>query len=172
LIDRVCHCDGDFLPTSDRNFGGITMPKSSVFKRCGNWLTVLSGCALTIGVVLLQPALAEAGSNIRKDGSIVAEIDGRYLRQRGSIVAEFDGDNVRRSGSIVLTFDGRYVRERGSIIAEIDGRNIRRKGSIEWQIDGNGNVRRHGSISYSVDGYTDSESMKRKIVTFLLLFAE
>ncbi len=127
--------------------------------------------ALLLGL-LLVPALASASPYIRKSGSIVAEIDGRYLRQRGSIVAEFDDRYVRKSGSIVLEFDGRYVRERGSIIAEIDGRYLRKRGSIEWEIEANGTVRRHGSIFYTVDDYTDSESMKRKVVAFLLLFAE
>jgi len=123
-------------------------------------------------VAVLVPALASASPHIRKSGSIVAEIDGRYLRERGSIVAEFDGNYVRRSGSIVLEFDGRYVRERGSIVAEIDGRYVRKSGSIEWEIEGNGTVRRHGSIFYTVDDYTDSEAMKRKVVAFLLLFAD
>ena len=128
------------------------------------------GAALAL--VLLVPALAVAGPNIRKNGSIVAEIDGDHLRQHGSIVADFDGNSVRRSGSIVLEFDGHNVRERGSIIAEIDGHYVRRGGSIEWEIEGNGNVRRHGSIFYTVDDFTDSEAMKRKVVAFLLLFAE
>jgi hypothetical protein len=131
-----------------------------------------AAAGIALALVLLLPGLAQAGANIRKSGSIVAEIDGNHLRQRGSIVAEFDGNNVRRSGSIVMEFDGRYVRQRGSIVAEIDGRYVRKSGSIEWEIEGNGTVRRHGSIFYTVDGFTDSESMKRKVVAFLLLFAE
>jgi hypothetical protein len=128
--------------------------------------------ASALCAALLLPAAARADNDIRKNGSIVAEIDGQYLRQRGSIVAEFDDRYVRKSGSIVLEFDGRYVRERGSIVAEIDGRYVRKSGSIDWEIEGNGTVRRHGSIFYTVDGYTDSESLKRKVVAFLLLFAE
>jgi hypothetical protein len=133
---------------------------------------ILPLATLALCAVLLLPAGARAGANIRKSGSIVAEIDGTYLRQRGSIVAEFDGRYVRRSGSIVLEFDGHNVRERGSIVAEIDGRYVRKHGSIEWEIEGSGTVRRGGSIFYTVDGYTDSESMKQKVVAFLLLFAE
>lgn len=122
--------------------------------------------------VLLVPALVLANPHIRKSGSIVAELDGRYLRQKGSIVAEFDGNRVRQSGSIVLEFDGRHVRQRGSIVAEMDGRYVRKQGSIMWEIEGNGTVRRRGSIAYTVDDFTDSDAMKRKVVAFLLLFAE
>lgn len=126
-----------------------------------------------VGLACLLPGLdAWAGPYIRKQGSIVAELDGNYLRQRGSIVAEFDGRYVRERGSIVLEFDGRYLRQRGSIIAEIDGRYLRKQGSIAWEIEPNGTVRRHGSIAYTVDGYTDSDAMKRKVAAFLLLYAE
>ncbi len=123
-------------------------------------------------LLVAAEGLAEARSCIRKSGSIVAEIDGRYLRQGGSIVAEFDGKYVRRSGSIVAEFDGRYVRQRGSIVAEMDGRYVRKSGSIEWEIEPDGDVRRHGSLFYHVDDYTDSEVMKQKVVAFLLFFAE
>lgn len=123
-------------------------------------------------VILAAEGVAEARTTIRKSGSIVAEIDGRYLRQGGSIVAEFDGRYVRRSGSILAEFDGRYVRQRGSIIAEIDGRYVRKSGSIEWEIEPDGDVRRRGSLFYRVDDYTDSEVMKQKVVAFLLFFAE
>lgn len=124
----------------------------------------------TLLFLVLSEGLSYARSAIRKSGSIVAEIDGRYLRQRGSIVAEFDGKYVRKSGSIVLEFDGRYVRKSGSIVAEIDGRYIRRSGSIVWEIDQNGTVRQHGSIAYTVDDYSDSD--KLQVVAFLLLFAD
>lgn len=123
-------------------------------------------------LILAAEGMAEARSVIRKSGSIVAEMDGRYLRQGGSIVAEFDGRYVRRSGSILAEFDGRYVRQRGSIIAEIDGRYVRKSGSIEWEIEPDGDIRRHGSLFYHVDDYTDSEAMKQKVVAFLLFFAE
>lgn len=129
---------------------------------------LMAAAALLVAV----EGAAEARSYIRKSGSIVAEIDGRYLRQGGSIVAEFDGKYVRRSGSIVAEFDGRYVRQRGSIVAEMDGRYVRKSGSIVWEIEPDGDVRRHGSLLYHVDDYTDSEVMKRKVVAFLLFFAE
>lgn len=122
--------------------------------------------------ILAAEGEAEARSTIRKSGSIVAEIDGRYLRQHGSIVAEFDGRYVRRSGSIIAEFDGRHVRQRGSIIAEIDGRYVRKSGAIEWEIEPDGDIRRHGSLFYHVDDYTDSEVMKQKVVAFLLFLAE
>lgn len=118
------------------------------------------------------PAAAEVRAHIRKNGSIVAEIDGEHLRERGAIVATFDDRYVRQRGAILAQFDGRYVRQRGTIVAEIDGRYIRKSGSIAWEIEPNGNVRRSGSIRYTVDGYTDSVRMKRKVAAYLLFFAE
>lgn len=109
---------------------------------------------------------------IRKQGAIVAELDGRYLRKGGTIVAEFDNNYVRQRGTIIAEFDGKYIRQRGSIVAEIDGRYIRKRGSIEWEIEPNGIVRRSGRIVYTVDDYTGSEAMQREVAAFLLFFAE
>ncbi len=112
---------------------------------------------IALAFVMAVPMVAEAGSYIRKNGSIVAEIDGDYLREHGSIIA---------------TFDGRYLRKNGSIYAEFDGNYIRMSGSIVWEIDDRGYARKHGSIMYSVDGYTGSERMKQKVAAFLLFFAD
>lgn len=127
---------------------------------------------VTLSLFVAAEGTAMARTYIRKDGRIVAEIDGRYLRQNGMVVAEFDGKYVRQSGRIIAEIDGRYIRERGQIIAEIDGKLIRKSGAVAWEIEPNGNVRRHGRLMYTVDDYTDSTAMKEKVAIFLLFFAE
>lgn len=122
--------------------------------------------------LFLIDTTAEAATHIRKQGSIVAEIDGRYLRKGSTIVAQFDGDKVRSEDRIVAEFDGRYLRREGSIVVEIDDRFVRQSGAIVWEIRKNGDIRKGGSIHYHVDGGVDSEDMMRKVVAYLLLFAD
>jgi hypothetical protein len=131
-----------------------------------------SFCIVFCLVLFIGSLNAQAGSNIRKNGSIVAEIDGDNIRVNGSIVAEFDGNNLRKSGSIYAELDGKNIRKDGSIYAEIDGDNIRKDGSIIWQIESNGNARKNGSIMYALEGYSGSETMKWKFAAYLLFLAD
>jgi hypothetical protein len=141
------------------------------FPSKGEAMTHITRCAIVGLVALVLAQALWAGSPIRKNGSIVADLDGKYLRQNGSIIAEFDGKYLRVSGSIVAEHDGKNVRKNGSIVAEIDGTYIRKNGSIIWEIEENGTVRKNGSIFYTVDGFTGSEEMRWRVAAYLLFFA-
>ncbi len=136
------------------------------------WFTVFSTGLAFLGLFLFLSAMmsppAKAEHYLRKNGTIVASIDGKYFRSNGSIVGEYDGSYVRRNGSIIGQIDDCYIRSNGSIIGQIDGDYLRSNGSILYEIDHNGYVRKNGSIYLQIDGYTPA--LKKAVAAYLFFF--
>ncbi|MGV8121661.1 MAG: hypothetical protein AB2L14_18020 [Candidatus Xenobiia bacterium LiM19] len=136
------------------------------------WMTSIGAVMIFIGLFGIMSALASpparAEHYIRKNGAIVASIDGRYFKSNGLFTGEYDGTYIRSNGKILGQIDGRWIRANGSIIGEIDGNYLRSNGSIIYIIENNGYVRKDGRIYLQVDGY--SEDLKLRLVIYLFFF--
>jgi|GEM_PF-591331 len=124
------------------------------------------GFFAVLSALMSPPARAE--HYIRKNGAIVASIDGRYFKSSGLFIGEYDGTYIRSNGQILGQMDGRWIRANGSIIGEIDGNYLRSNGSIIYILENNGYVRKDGRIYLQVDGY--SEDLKLRLVIYLFFF--